>query len=124
MGWVDARDYEDASSDPLAGAAPGILAHMNANHVDSKILLGRLHAGIGATEATVTWVDRLGFTLRLETNEGMKGVRINFLREVATPMETRTCLSRWFAKPDNNRNLVRQIAVASIGDPAHASTHS
>ena len=78
MGWVEARDYQDAAPDPLAGAAPGILAHMNADHVDSMILLARSHAGVEATEATMTSVDRLGFTLRLKTNEGMKGVRINF----------------------------------------------
>src|SRR5277367_6078215 len=30
MGWVEASEYQDASRDPLAGAAPGILAHMNA----------------------------------------------------------------------------------------------
>jgi putative heme iron utilization protein len=65
---------------------------MNADHVDSMILLGRLHAGVEATEAVMTSLDRLGFTLRLKTNEGVKGVRINFLREVATAMETRTVL--------------------------------
>ena len=92
MGWVDANDYEDAVPDPLADAASGILAHMNADHIDSMILLARLHAGVEATEAIMTSVDRLGFTLRLKTNEGMKGVRVNFLREVSTPMETRTVL--------------------------------
>jgi heme iron utilization protein len=92
MGWVDARDYEDAVPDPLASAAPGLLAHMNADHMDSMILLARSHAAVEATEATMTSVDRLGFTLRVKTNEGMKGVRINFLRAVSTPMETRTVL--------------------------------
>ncbi len=92
MGWVEAREYQDAAPDPLAGAAPGILTHMNADHVDSMILLARSHAGVEATEATMTSVDRLGFALRLKTNDGMKGVRINFSREVATPMETRTVL--------------------------------
>jgi len=72
--------------------APGILTHMNADHVDSMILLARSHVGAEATEAIMTSVDRLGFTLRLKTSEGMKGVRINFPREVATPMETRTVL--------------------------------
>ena len=90
MGWVEAREYQDAAPDPLAGSAPGILAHMNADHVDSMILLARFHVGVEATEAAMTSVDRLGFTLRLKTNEGMKGVRINFPREIATPMETRT----------------------------------
>ena len=40
----------------------------------------------------MTSVDRLGFTLRLKTNEGMKGVRINFPHEVATSQETRAAL--------------------------------
>lgn len=92
MGWVEASDYATAAPDPLAGAAPGILAHMNADHVDSMILLARIHAGLEATEATMTSVDRLGFTLRLKTADGMKGARINFLYEVATPQETRKVL--------------------------------
>ena len=92
MGWVDAQDYERASPDPLAEAAPGILAHMNADHVDSMILLARTHAQLEATKATMTSVDRLGFSLRLETIAGIKGARINFLREVATPLETRKML--------------------------------
>jgi hypothetical protein len=92
MGWVDAQDYEQAAPDPLAEAAPGILAHMNADHVDAMILLARSHADIEATEATMTSVDRLGFSLRLKTNDGVKGARINFLHEVATPQDTRTVL--------------------------------
>jgi heme iron utilization protein len=92
MGWVEARDYEQAAPDPLAEAAPGILAHINADHVDAMILLAGLHAGIEATEATMTSVDRLGFSLRLKTTNGVKGARINFLHEVATPQDTRTVL--------------------------------
>jgi hypothetical protein len=92
MGWVEAQDYEHAASDPLAEAAPGILTHMNADHVDAMTLLARSHAGIDATEATMTSVDRLGFSLRLKTTDGVKGARINFLREVATPQDTRAVL--------------------------------
>jgi putative heme iron utilization protein len=92
MGWVEAADYQDATPDPLAEAATGILAHMNADHVDSMILLAKSHAEIAATEATMTSVDRLGFLLKLQTNNGVKGVRINFLREVATPQDTRAVL--------------------------------
>ena len=92
MGWVEARDYEQAAPDPLAEAAPGILAHMNADHVNSMILLATAHAQFEATEATMTSVDRLGFSLRLKTDEGMKGARINFSREVVTPQQTRTVL--------------------------------
>ena len=44
MGWVEAAEYENAAPDPLADAAPGILAHMNADHVDSMTILARSHA--------------------------------------------------------------------------------
>jgi hypothetical protein len=40
----------------------------------------------------MTAVDRLGFHLRLKTAEGMKGTRINFLREVQSADETRKVL--------------------------------
>jgi hypothetical protein len=92
MGWVSADDYKLAQPDPLAEAAPGIIAHMNADHVPAMILLARTHSGYEATEAAMTTVDRLGFFLRLKTAEGMKGVRINFLREVANAMDTRKVL--------------------------------
>jgi putative heme iron utilization protein len=103
MGWVDARDYEQATPDPLADYAPGILAHMNADHVDSMILLARSHAGVEANGATMSSVDRLGFSLRLKTNDAVKGVRINFLREVTTAQETRAV-------------LVEMVRQAKVGD--------
>jgi putative heme iron utilization protein len=89
MGWVAAGDYEGAAPDPLAESAPSILAHMNAEHVDSMLLLARRHANLEATEAAMISVDRLGFSLRLSTAAGTKGARINFPHEVATPQETR-----------------------------------
>jgi heme iron utilization protein len=92
MGWVEAGDYEHAAPDPLAEVAPGILAHMNADHVDSMILLAQSYAQMEANEATMTSVDRLGFSLRLKTREGIKGARINFFREVATAQEARKVL--------------------------------
>jgi len=89
MGWVAAEDYTRASPDPLAAVAPGIIAHMNADHVDAMILLARVHAKLEASKATMTSVDRLRFFLRLKAPEGMKGVRINSFREVTTGRETR-----------------------------------
>jgi putative heme iron utilization protein len=92
MGWVDAREYGAASPDPLATTATGIIAHMNADHADSMILLARKYAGIEATEAAMTAADRLGFHLRLRTADGMKGTRINFPGEVRTSEEARKAL--------------------------------
>jgi hypothetical protein len=79
MGWVEAEDFAQA-------------AHMNADHVDSMVALARVYAGLEASEASMTSVDRLGFTLRLKTVEGMKGPRINFLGEVSNAQETRKML--------------------------------
>jgi heme iron utilization protein len=92
MGWVISDDYRTANVDPLAEAAAGILSHMNADHVPAMILLARVHSSLEADEATMTAVDRLGFHLRLKTAEGMKGTRINFLREVQSADDTRKVL--------------------------------
>jgi putative heme iron utilization protein len=89
MGWVAADDYAEAEVDPLATEAPRILGHMNADHVPAMILLAKVHSGLDSTEAAMTAVDRLGFNLRLKTSGGMKGTRINFLREIKTAEETR-----------------------------------
>ena len=92
MGWVTAEDYAAAEPDPLAPAAAGILSHMNADHVDSMILLASTHAGLTATAAVMTSVDRLGFTLRLTTADGIKGARINYPAEARNPTAVRQAL--------------------------------
>jgi putative heme iron utilization protein len=92
MGWVTAEEYGAAAIDPLAEAGPGIMSHMNADHQAAMILLAKTHAGLEASEATMTAVDRLGFFVRLKTDAGMKGARINFTREVGSAEETRRVL--------------------------------
>ncbi len=92
MGWIPARDYAQARPDPLADAAAEILQHMNTDHKDALILLARELAGIDAQEAMMTSVDRLGFHLRLETHDGVRGSRIAFLHEVGNPNATRKVL--------------------------------
>jgi heme oxygenase (biliverdin-IX-beta and delta-forming) len=92
MGWVTAEDYRAAKVDPLADVAPKILGHMNSDHVPAMILLAKVYAGLDATGAAMTAVDRLGFHLRLKTINGMKGTRINFLREVQNSDEARKVL--------------------------------
>jgi putative heme iron utilization protein len=92
MGWVAAEEYAGAKVDPLVKAGPTIIEHMNADHEKALILLARVHAGMEATEAAMTSVDRLGFTLRLKTAEGMKGARVNFAREIVDARETRGML--------------------------------
>jgi heme iron utilization protein len=92
MGWVQVSDYDVAQADPLADVAAGIIEHMNADHKDALVLLAKSCAGIEAQEATMTAVDRLGFHARLKTEEGMRGLRIGFLREVRSAMDARKVL--------------------------------
>ncbi len=92
MGWVTADDYMHAEPDPLMTSAAGIVSHMNADHEANMIQLAKMHARIDATAAAMTSVDRLGFTLRLTTVEGMKGARINYPEEARTAQDVRTQL--------------------------------
>ncbi|MGA7630386.1 MAG: DUF2470 domain-containing protein [Terriglobales bacterium] len=92
MGWVSASEYARSQPDPLADSMAGIIQHMNADHEDALVLLARKFARIEAQEATMVAVDRLGFHLRVKTNDGVRGARIAFLREVSNPAETRKVL--------------------------------
>jgi putative heme iron utilization protein len=92
MGWVPASEYDRAQPDPLADSTAEIIQHMNADHKDALILLARVFAGMESQEAAMTSVDRLGFHVRLKTQDGMRGTRIAFLREVSSPAETREVL--------------------------------
>ena len=90
MGWIAAEEYQQAEPDPLADAAAGIMQHMNADHKDALILLARALAAIESQEAAMTSIDRLGFHLRLKTQDGVRGARIAFSRAVSNPVETRS----------------------------------
>jgi putative heme iron utilization protein len=92
MGWVTAPEYSHAQPDPLADVASGIIEHMNKDHGDALVLLARVLAGIECQEAAMTSVDRLGFHVRLKTQEGMRGARLTFSREVKSAAEARTVL--------------------------------
>jgi hypothetical protein len=65
---------------------------MNTDHKEELILLARVLAGIEGQEAAMTAVDRLGFHVRLKTQDGMKGSRIAFAREVSNQAEAREVL--------------------------------
>jgi hypothetical protein len=92
MGWVAADEYRAAEPDPLADSAAGILEHMNEDHADALRLYARVFAGVDAAEATMTSVDRMGFRVRVREGERLRGLRINFPREVRTTGDARTVL--------------------------------
>ena len=89
MGWVTASEYSEAQPDPLVESKNEIIRHMNADHEDALILLAKRFAGIEAQEANMTAVDRIGFHVRLKTQDGVKGARIAFLREVRNSAQAR-----------------------------------
>jgi heme iron utilization protein len=92
MGWVSAADYEHSQPDPLADSMAAIIQHMNADHADALVLLAHEFARMEAREATMISVDRLGFQVRLKTQDGVRSARIAFPREVSTAAETRKVL--------------------------------
>ena len=65
------------------------MQHMNADHKDALIQFAKRFAGIEAMEAAMTSVDRLGFNIRLKTQDGVHGARIAYLREVTNPTQIR-----------------------------------
>jgi|SRR5579863_176767 len=92
MGWVPASEYISSQPDPLAPSMSEIIQHMNADHKDALIVLAKHFANIDSREATMTAVDRLGFHVRLKTNDGVRGARIAFPREARDSATTRTVL--------------------------------
>jgi putative heme iron utilization protein len=92
MGWVSASEYVGSQPDPLADSMVEIIRHMNADHKDALVILAQKFAHIEAEEAAMTAVDRLGFHLRVKTQDGVRGARIAFLREVRNSAEARNVL--------------------------------
>lgn len=83
MGWVAAEEYRQAEPDPLLDSAQHIIQHMNEDHADALTLLANTHGYADVEAAAMTSVDRLGFHVKLRTNEGQRGGRINFPASVA-----------------------------------------
>lgn len=93
MSWVAATAYAAAEPDPLAGAAAGILEHMNGDHADAQVLFCRHLAGHAeATAATMTAVDRYGFDMVAAGPGGRATVRLGFPRPCTTADEVRRAM--------------------------------
>jgi len=92
MGWVTDSEYYSSKADPLADTASDIIEHMNTDHGDALVQLAWASVGIESQEVAMTSVDRLGFHVRLKTEDGTRSARIAFLREVSSAEEARTVL--------------------------------
>ncbi|HEY7204472.1 MAG TPA: DUF2470 domain-containing protein [Methylomirabilota bacterium] len=97
MDWLTVPGYETSGPDPLAEAGPGIIEHMNRDHADALILYARVLGGLPAQAAEMVAIDRLGFKLRIRTDEGLHGRRIGFPVEVTTAERCRVVLIEMLA---------------------------
>lgn len=93
MSWVEADEYAVAEPDPIAPFADGIVAHMNADHADSHVML--IHHVVGRTDVTsavMTGVDRLGCDLDAQSPRGTLPLRLPFPSPVTSAAQVRTTL--------------------------------
>ena len=95
MGWIQPSEFMAAKPDPLADFADGIIQHMNEDHRDSMVEMAKHYSGLNATDAEMTAVDRLGFNLRVQTEEGMKGSRIAYPQPIESGDDIRTVGNRY-----------------------------
>ena len=93
MSWIGEAEWQTAEPDPLGPSAAGIIAHMNADHVDAMVLYCKAFSkATEITSATMTAIDRYGFEMSAKTNEGPRPVRLAFARPVSTPEDARAAL--------------------------------
>jgi putative heme iron utilization protein len=90
MSWVTREEWAKAEPDPLAAQAAGILAHMNEDHAAVMVDYCRAFSrATDCTAATMTSVDRYGFTMSAMTGAGPRPIRVAFSRPLATVDEVR-----------------------------------
>lgn len=90
MSWISQAEWQVAEPDPLAPAAAGIVAHMNADHADALVLYCKAFSrATDITAAKMTSVDRYGFEMSATTPEGPRPVRVAFATPVSTPEQVR-----------------------------------
>jgi heme oxygenase (biliverdin-IX-beta and delta-forming) len=93
MSWVDAAGYAAAEPDPLAGAAAGIIEHMNADHAEAQVLFCRHLLGrADTTDASMSAVDRYGFEMIAVGPAGRAAVRLGFPQECTTGDQVRAAM--------------------------------
>jgi len=93
MSWVTPDEYALAEPDPLAGAAAGIIEHMNDDHADAQVLFCRHFAGRpDTTSASMSAVDRYGFEMIAVSDAGRVAIRLAFPDECFTGDEVRKAM--------------------------------
>jgi len=86
MDSVGPESFAAAEADPVAPSAPGAIAHLNADHADSLLLIAKALSGhTDAEEARCVGADRYGLDLELLTARGRTGARVGFAEPVQEP---------------------------------------
>lgn len=95
--WVSNSDYKEAAADPLRECAAKIVEDMNRNHWEDIRRFCNVYANsdVLVEEARITWVDRLGFDMRVLTSPSheIMEIRIPFSREVLDERDARSSLT-------------------------------
>ncbi|BBM97134.1 heme oxygenase (biliverdin-IX-beta and delta-forming) [Marchantia polymorpha subsp. ruderalis] len=94
--WMSGDDYSSAVADPLREFAVKIVDDMNQKHWEDVRRFTNVYAGLDVEveEVSMTWVDRLGFDLRVLTkSREMLEIRIPFVREVTDERDARSSLT-------------------------------
>jgi heme iron utilization protein len=86
MDSVGPESFAAAEADPVAPSAPGAIAHLNADHADSLLLIAKALSGhTDAEEARCVGADRYGMDFELVTARGRTGARVGFAEPVHEP---------------------------------------
>lgn len=107
MSWFEGKDWMQATPDPLIDSVSGIVEHMNEDHHDA--MLAYCHAFTRATQAKevkMTGVDRYGFEMSVNTQEGWRPLRLAF------------------KEPCQDATQVRQALVAMVKEAREKLGHS
>ncbi|XP_057816128.2 glutamyl-tRNA reductase-binding protein, chloroplastic isoform X2 [Cryptomeria japonica] len=95
--WVNALDYSRASADPLRDRVANIVKDMNDKHLEDIHRICNIYTDLDAEieEASMIWIDRLGFDLSIRTHPQREilEVRIPFPREVTDEKDAKSSLT-------------------------------
>jgi heme iron utilization protein len=87
--------YQAATPDPIAPAAAGAIAHLNADHSDALAAIARAFGGHPDTETAVcSGIDRYGLDLRVNTPRGIAYARAGFPQPLDSPDQLRSATAQ------------------------------
>jgi hypothetical protein len=93
MSWLTIDDWFAAEPDPLAPSAPGIIEHMNDDHVEAMSDYCRAFTkATDFSDVKMTGVDRYGFEMSVETPDGWRPIRLAFDEPVSAAGEVRKAM--------------------------------